>query len=177
MHVFDAAWSMLKALPEQQMDRVSEHDIGGDGQTIDPFFTRLLALPSLHHNDPELAGYTRPGTMHPAIQGLLARRGLPPNQSLGSPESASFRTEPVKQTGGYGTIGTTTHYDRGSVFNPTMSQREFSDMMHRNAREARGPYGEAYPFLNNPQHVGNAGLPYLEALRPTGGSFPDEVGY
>ena len=171
MSVFDAAWSMLKGLPEQQMDRVSEYDIK-DGQPRESFFSELF-----ESNDPELDGYTRPGTMHPAIQGLLARRGLPPNQSLGSPESASFRVEPVNQTGGYGTIGTTTNYDKGSVFNPTMSQREFSDMMHRNAREARGPYGEAYPILANPPHVGDADLHWLQAGRPTGGSWPDEVGY
>ena len=54
MSAFDAAWSVLKALPEQQ--------IGVAGRTPEQTrnFAEVLAMQS--------------GTMHPAIQGLLARR-------------------------------------------------------------------------------------------------------
>ncbi len=64
MSAFDAAWSVLKALPEQQ--------IPSTGRTPEqtPNFAEILANPSRHESR-----WTGRSTMHPAIQGLLARRG------------------------------------------------------------------------------------------------------
>jgi hypothetical protein len=64
---FDAAWSVLKALPEQQIPTT-----GRKPETMpkNRNFAEMLANPSRYESR-----HTGRGTMHPAIQGLLARRG------------------------------------------------------------------------------------------------------
>jgi len=70
MDAFDAAWSVLKALEEQQMRN---------------------PLAETHRKDP-LTG----GTMHPVIQGMLARRGMKPDDY-----DEDFReTTPLFDSGG-----------------------------------------------------------------------------
>tara|TARA_R100000005_G_C4966625_1_gene181194 strand:+ start:337 stop:744 length:408 start_codon:yes stop_codon:yes gene_type:complete len=55
---FDAAWSVLKALPEQQIDEQYQ------AHTLYPEMMALLPNQGMVS-----------GTMHPVIQGMLARRG------------------------------------------------------------------------------------------------------
>jgi hypothetical protein len=106
---FDAAWSMLKALPGQRIDeRYQAH-------TMYPELMELLPN----------QGMTS-GTMHPAIQGMLARRGTADGSyrySEGEDPDDSYLTG----TDDYG------QRRRGSAVDPS-SQLQFSNRMRLNAQ-------------------------------------------
>jgi len=143
---FDAAWSMLKALPGQQiattaMSNEELEELGGN-------YSGLGAVVSER-------GQANPttGTMHPAIQGMLARRGMAPSPAYPRRPSSSYLYN-NPQSGG---VDDSVQRRSGSVFNPNESQLGLSDRMRQQARSPSYYSGEtAYPGMENPPYVGFA---------------------
>ena len=107
MKPFDAAWNLLKALPEQQMfgERTPRHNAVDDYEEF-----ALDHLPEI-----DRFGARSYGTVHPAILGMLQRRtddyyqhhGIAPNLNLDlgaeedrrmSSEHGIFRNMPGRDT-------------------------------------------------------------------------------
>ena len=70
MRPIDVAWNLLKALPEQQM-------------FYNPTLARFYG--DAHGDDIDEGEQERMGTVHPAIQGMLNRRGQP-SMEMGRPK-------------------------------------------------------------------------------------------
>ena len=134
---FDAAWSVLKGLPEQQID--------------ERYTTHLRASPGLMEALPNQGmGY---GTMHPAIQGMLARRGT----ADGSYPDGSYRYD-----GGGQVNNSMVQRRRGSAVDPRTSQYELSERMRLTAQNpylgGKDEQGRELiaPPIENPNFVGFA---------------------
>jgi len=152
---FDAAWSMLKALPGQQIATTGASD--EELARLGEFESGLRALVSER-------GQANPttGTMHPAIQGMLARRGIAPSAAYPRTESSTYRYDGGGSAfdspqGGVRGLLDSVQRRRGSVFNPNESQMDLSDRMRQQARSQSYYAGETgYPGMENPPYVGLA---------------------
>ena len=143
---FDAAWSMLKAYPGRQIATTSMSDeeleyLGGNSSGIGAILSeRNQANPT-----------TR--TMHPAIQGMLARRGMAPSAAYPRTESSTYLYNNPQSSD----VGDSEQRRRGSVFNPNESQLDLSNRIRQQARSQSYYAGETgYPGMKNPPYVGFA---------------------
>ena len=137
---------MLKALDEQQIATTSVSNeelkrLGGNRRGLGALMSeRGQANPTT-------------GTMHPAIQGMLARRGIAPSPAFPRRPSSSYLYN-NPQSSGYDDM---VQQRRGSVFNPNESQLDLSGKMRREARSPDYYGGETgYPGMENPPYVGFA---------------------
>ena len=137
---------MLKALHEQQIATTSVSNeelkrLGGNRRGLGAIMSEM--------------GQANPttGTMHPAIQGMLARRGIAPSPAFPRRPSSSYLYN-NPQSGG---VDDTVQQRRGSVFNPNESQLNFSDRMRREAQSPIYYGGEMVDTgVRNPPYVGFA---------------------
>jgi len=143
---FDAAWSMLKALPGQQIATTGASD--EELARLGEFESGLRALVSERGQDNPTTG-----TMHPAIQGMLARRGIAPSAAYPRTESSTYLYNNPQSSD----VGDSEQRRRGSVFNPNESQLDLSNRIRQQARSQSYYAGETgYPGMKNPPYVGFA---------------------